>query len=121
MIDDKPHLIEKEVFDLRKYTVSALLLLKIIEIVITIYMMLTELSLWRNTDFDKKQQNPLSKSVSTKTLLDRLHFVVGAFVSLDRYSGHQRLQYGRGGVLIELQSFLNALYSSAAIDSCTLL
>ena len=110
MIDDKPHLIEKEVFDLRKYIVSALLLLKIIEIVITIYMVLTELSLWRNTDFDKKQQNPLSKSVSTKTLLDSgLHFVVGAFVSLDRYSGHQRLQYGRGGVLIELQSILNAL------------
>lgn len=25
MIDDKPHLIEKEVLDLRKYTVSALL------------------------------------------------------------------------------------------------
>lgn len=122
MIDDKPHLIEKEVFDLRKYIVSALFLLKIIEIVITIYMVLTELSLWRNTDFDKKQQNPLSESVSTKTLLDSgLHFVVGAFVSLDRYSGHQRLQYGRGGVLIELQSFLNALYSSAAIDSCTLL
>lgn len=40
MIDDKPHLIEKEVLDLRKYIVSALLLLKIIEIVITIYMML---------------------------------------------------------------------------------
>ena len=32
MIDDKTHLIEKEVFDLRKYTVSALLLLKIIEV-----------------------------------------------------------------------------------------
>lgn len=32
MIDDKPYLIEKEVFDLRKYTVSALLLLKIIEV-----------------------------------------------------------------------------------------
>jgi hypothetical protein len=40
MIENKPHLIEKEVLDLRKYTVSALLLLKIIEIVITIYMML---------------------------------------------------------------------------------
>lgn len=40
MIENKPHLIEKEFFDLRKYTVSALLLLKIIEIVITIYMML---------------------------------------------------------------------------------
>lgn len=103
MIEDKPHLIEKEVLVLRKYIVSALLLLKIIEIVITIYMVLTELSLWRNTDFDKKQQNPLSKSVSTKTLLDSgLHFVVGTFVSLDRYSGHQRLQCGRGGVLIEL-------------------
>ena len=84
MIDDKPHLIEKEVFDLRKYIVSALLLLKIIEIVITIYMVLTELSLWRNTDFDKKQQNPLSESVSTKTLLDSgLHFVVGACGSLE--------------------------------------
>ena len=32
MIEDKPHLIEKEVLDLRKYTVSALLLLKIIEV-----------------------------------------------------------------------------------------
>lgn len=42
MIEDKPHLIEKEVFDLRKYIVSALLLLKIIEIVITIYMMLQQ-------------------------------------------------------------------------------
>ena len=40
MIEDKPHLIDKEVLDLRKYTVAALLLLKIIEIVITIYMML---------------------------------------------------------------------------------
>lgn len=40
MIEDKPHLIEKEVLDLRKYIVSALLLLKIIEIVITIYMVL---------------------------------------------------------------------------------
>lgn len=40
MIEDKPYLIDKEVRDLRKYTVSALLLLKIIEIVITIYMML---------------------------------------------------------------------------------
>ena len=40
MIEDKPHLIEKEVFDLREYIVSALLLLKIIEIVITIYMVL---------------------------------------------------------------------------------
>jgi hypothetical protein len=26
MIENKPHLIEKEVFDLRKYTVAALLL-----------------------------------------------------------------------------------------------
>ena len=32
MIENKPHLIEKEFFDLRKYTVSALLLLKIIEV-----------------------------------------------------------------------------------------
>ena len=40
MIEDKPHLIEKEALDLRKYIVSALLLLKIIEIVITIYMVL---------------------------------------------------------------------------------
>ena len=32
MIEDKPHLMEKEVRDLRKYTVSALLLLKIIEV-----------------------------------------------------------------------------------------
>ena len=39
MIENKPHLIEKEVLDLRKYA-AALLLLKIIEIVITIYMML---------------------------------------------------------------------------------
>ena len=41
MIEDKPHLIEKEVLNLRKYTVSALLLLKIIELVI-ICMMLQE-------------------------------------------------------------------------------
>lgn len=49
---------------------------------------LTELSMWRNTDFDKKQQNPLSNSVSTKTLLDSgLHFVVGVFVSVDDVQG----------------------------------
>ena len=40
MIDDKPHLIEKEVFDLRKYIIAVLLFLRIIEIVITVYMML---------------------------------------------------------------------------------
>ena len=39
MIDDKPHLIEKEVLDLRKYTVSALFLLKIIEVVIICMML----------------------------------------------------------------------------------
>lgn len=44
--------------------------------------------MWRNTDFDKKQQNPLSNSVSTKTLLDSgLHFVVGVFVSVDDVQG----------------------------------
>ena len=39
MIENKPHLIEKEVLNLRKYTVSALLLLKIIELVIICMML----------------------------------------------------------------------------------
>ena len=39
MIEDKPHLMEKEVRDLGKYTVSALLLLKIIEVVIICMML----------------------------------------------------------------------------------
>lgn len=44
--------------------------------------------MWRNTDFDKKQQNPLSNSVLVETLLDSgLHFVVGVFVSVDAVQG----------------------------------